>query len=154
MRGVTYYVNFTVEGEQVTQKINELQRPPPGRPPIESAHMLSAPGGYIQLMHECWAQVGCHCCYYFYYYLCCCCCCYYYYYYYYYLLLLLLLLLLLVLLYYKELAEYAEAMQARRRRAFKLFITLLIMKILLLNYKEWVEYVEAIRRCCGARIYN
>ena len=42
---------------QVTQKANDIQRPPPGRPPMEHQHIHSAPTGLIQLIHECWAQV-------------------------------------------------------------------------------------------------
>mmetsp|Transcript_46453 Transcript_46453/g.109131 ORF Transcript_46453/g.109131 Transcript_46453/m.109131 type:complete len:1208 (-) Transcript_46453:95-3718(-) len=42
--------------QQVTQKSNETVRPPPGRPAVEPAHLQSAPVGFVQLMHECWAH--------------------------------------------------------------------------------------------------
>ena len=42
--------------QRVTHSDNETQRPPPGRPPIESMHRALAPSGYIQLMEDCWAQ--------------------------------------------------------------------------------------------------
>ena len=41
---------------QVTQDANRTQKPPPGRPRLEAQHIQSSPTGYIQLMHECWAQ--------------------------------------------------------------------------------------------------
>lgn len=42
---------------QVTQEANKTMKPPPGRPRLEQQHVLSALPGYVQLMHECWAQI-------------------------------------------------------------------------------------------------
>ena len=42
---------------QVTQEANKTQKPPPGRPRLEAHHVHSALPGYVQLMHDCWAQV-------------------------------------------------------------------------------------------------
>eukprot|EP00286_Rhodomonas_abbreviata_P026118 CAMPEP_0181297504 /NCGR_PEP_ID=MMETSP1101-20121128/5275_1 /TAXON_ID=46948 /ORGANISM="Rhodomonas abbreviata, Strain Caron Lab Isolate" /LENGTH=1295 /DNA_ID=CAMNT_0023402445 /DNA_START=231 /DNA_END=4118 /DNA_ORIENTATION=+ len=42
--------------QQVTQKSNETVKPPPGRPPVDHIHLQSAPQGFVQVMHECWAH--------------------------------------------------------------------------------------------------
>jgi len=42
--------------QKVTHHANEVQRPPPGRPPIEQMHRMNAPCGYIQLLEDCWAH--------------------------------------------------------------------------------------------------
>jgi hypothetical protein len=41
---------------QVTQDANKTQKPPPGRPRLDAQHIHSSLPGYVQLMHECWAQ--------------------------------------------------------------------------------------------------
>uniref|UniRef100_A0A7S0ESI0 Protein kinase domain-containing protein n=1 Tax=Hanusia phi TaxID=3032 RepID=A0A7S0ESI0_9CRYP len=41
---------------QVTQEANKTQKPPPGRPPVDNMHLLCAPLGYVQVMHECWSH--------------------------------------------------------------------------------------------------
>ncbi len=41
---------------QVTQEANQTQKPPPGRPRLEAHHVHSSLPGYVQLMHDCWAQ--------------------------------------------------------------------------------------------------
>ena len=46
-----------VFSSQVTQEANKTQKPPPGRPRLEAHHVHSALPGYVQLMHDCWAQV-------------------------------------------------------------------------------------------------
>ena len=41
---------------QVTQEANQTQKPPPGRPRLEAHHVHSSLPGYVQLMHDCWAE--------------------------------------------------------------------------------------------------